>query len=156
MKNVLKWAAIILGVLIVLALVASPFLLRSGYANMAMHPGFNGWDRMGGHPGPRMMGGGFGLLGGMGLLFGRSLGQIVLLGLVIVGVVALVKTFNKPQPAQAVQSAQTVQPAQVQAQPSQPTVLTPVPAPDQTLACKACGKALQADWANCPYCGEKI
>jgi hypothetical protein len=146
MKNVLKWAAIILGILIVLALVASPFLLRSGYANMAMHPGFNGWDRMGGHPGPRMMGGGFGLLGGMGLLFGRSLGQIVLLGLVIVGVVALVKYF-KPQIAQ---------PAQVQAQPFQPTVLTPVPAPDQTLACKACGKPLQADWAHCPYCGATI
>jgi uncharacterized membrane protein len=137
MKNVLKWSAIILGIVLVVGLVASQFLLRTGLANMAMHSGFNGWERMGGHPGPRMMGG-FGLFGGW-LLLTRFLGQIIILGLVITGVVALVKTLNRPH-----------------SQPIQSTEQPPVPAPVQTLACKACGKPLQDNWANCPYCGEKI
>jgi hypothetical protein len=155
MKNVLKWAAIILGILIVLVLVASPFLLRSGFARMPfagfsrmpMHPGPDGWNGMGGHPGLRMMGG-FGLFGGVGMLLFRLLGNLVVLGLIVLGVVALVRYFSKRQP--------TALPAAPAAFSAAPVTPAPAPAPVQTQACKACGKDLQPDWSHCPYCGTAV
>jgi hypothetical protein len=29
-------------------------------------------------------------------------------------------------------------------------------APAPMLTCKHCGKPVQADWKNCPYCGKKL
>jgi hypothetical protein len=31
-----------------------------------------------------------------------------------------------------------------------------VPAPSASRACPNCGKAAQADWQNCPYCGTAL
>jgi len=136
MKHAWKWAAIILGIIVVLGLTALPFLLRSGDAAQWMHPGVDGWGRMGGHAVPRMMGG-FGLIGGGLLLYLlRFLGQLAIFGLVIAGAVSLVKALRAPQ--------------------SQSAAPAPAPAPVQAATCTACGKALQSDWAHCPYCGEKI
>jgi hypothetical protein len=141
MKNVWKWAVLILGILIVLVLVASPFLLRFGLARTAMNVFPHGWMGMGGSPGPRMMHG-FSFFGGMGMMLFRLIGNLVVLGLIVAGVVALVKVFSTPRMA-----AQPIIPA---ASPA------PVSAPVQTLACKACGKALQPDWMHCPFCGETV
>ena len=145
MKNVWKWAVLILGILIVLVLVASPFLLRLGLARTALNSFPHSWIGMGGHPGPRMMGG-YGFFGGMGMMFFRLVGNLVVLGLIVAGVVALVKVFSTPRMA-AQSAVLPFPPAASQA---------PVPAPVQTQACKACGKALQPDWMHCPYCGEKV
>ena len=150
MKNVLKWAAIILGILIVLVLVASPFLLRFGFARTALNIDPHGWNGMipgRGFPGPRMMGG-FGFFGGMGMMFFRFLGQILLLGLIVAGVIALVRVFSTPHPA-------ALPAAYVNTSVAAPAA-APVPAPVQTSPCKACGKELQPDWTYCPFCGEKV
>jgi len=100
---------------------------------------FGGWGMMGGGG---MMGGwcpwcggtgrlgGGGLMGGLfGLIFGllALLIPIGLLGLLIVGGVWLVRNVGRA---------------------------TAPPAPAKT--CPGCGQPVQADWQNCPYCGEDL
>jgi len=72
---------------------------------------------------------GFGFPGGwiMIMMLGMFLIPLAFIGVLVVGGVALVKGVSKPQA------------------PNQVTVRT----------CTYCGKVLQEDWANCPYCGEK-
>ena len=151
MKNVLKWAAIILGILIVLVLVASPFLLRFGFARTPLNMiprGFNGTPFDRGPNGPHMMGG-FGMFGGMGMMLFRLLGNVVVLGLIVMGVIALIKVFSTPR--------SVAQPAAIQGVSAVAAAAAPVPAPVQTTQpCKACGKELQPDWTHCPFCGEKV
>jgi uncharacterized paraquat-inducible protein A len=33
---------------------------------------------------------------------------------------------------------------------------TPLPAASLTRACAHCGRPVQADWRNCPYCGTPL
>ena len=81
----------------------------------------------GGYNGFQMLGG-FGFPGGWLMMFGMFLIPLAFIGVLVLGGVALVVGLNKSQA------------------PTQVTVRT----------CTHCGKVLQADWANCPYCGEKV
>ena len=148
MKNLWKWLLLFVGVFLVAFVVALPFWRWSAY-------GFSGMPIMrSGRMGfmPRMFGG-FGGFGGFrgGFMFPFMwiipAGVIVLL---VVGVVALVRAMRRPQPMQA-----QISPA--------PT-MTPVPPaapaapvePEMVHNCTNCGRALQPDWVNCPYCGTKV
>ena len=86
----------------------------------------NGW--MG------MMGGGFqnpnvfgnlGSFGGLIMMFGMLLIPLVVFGLIILGVAVVVKGAYAPRTTMIMKN------------------------------CAHCGKPLQAEWANCPYCGRK-
>jgi len=86
-----------------------------------------GWGMMG----PAMMGGwGVGPLGGIGMLFMWliPIGLVVLTGL---GVARLVRAIG----GGAGQSPNPLAPAR---------------------ACPSCGRGVQADWRNCPYCGAAL
>ncbi len=92
-----------------------------------------GWmPMMGGYGSPYRLGG-FGYFGGWLMMLGMFLIPIALIGLLVIGAVVLVKALsNKPQATSA-------------------PAVSPV-----VRTCAHCGKALQPDWAHCPYCGEKI
>ena len=86
----------------------------------------NGW--MG------MMGGGFqnpilfgnlSSFGGLIMMFGMLLIPLVVIGLAILGVAAIIKGAYTPRTTMIMKN------------------------------CVHCGKPLQAEWANCPYCGRK-
>lgn len=64
---------------------------------------------------------------------------IVVLGLVIWGIVALVKALSKPKAI----AAPVVVPS--------PAVVQP-----EVHHCSNCGKPAQDDWMICPYCGNKL
>ena len=87
---------------------------------------------------PGHMFGGRGMMGGFGMPFlgiGMFLWPLLFIGLIVLGVVWLVRSVARP------------------AMPQAPAAPQP-PAP--TAACAHCGKPLQAGWMACPYCGEKI
>ena len=102
---------------------------------------FGGWGMMGGGG---MMGGwwpwwGAGRFGGGGLLGGlfgllALLVPIGLLGLLIVGGVWLVRNVGRAT-AGATKAVVTQSPAKT---------------------CPSCDQPVQADWRNCPYCGEEL
>lgn len=88
--------------------------------------GYRSWGMMG----PGMHGGwGFGSFGWFGMIF-MWLIPVSFLVLVVLGIIALVQAL----------SASTNQDASAQA----------------TQACPSCGKSVQADWHNCPYCGAAV
>ena len=120
MRNEWKWAAIILAVLLVVILVGVPLLTRFGW-------GEYGWAPMmhGGYYRPHMFGG-FGFFGGGLMMVGMLLLPLALVGLLVLGGVALFRGMSGSPPVQA------------------------------AGACSSCGKPLQAGWAHCPYCGEKV
>lgn len=97
-------------------------------------PGLNGLMPF--FPGARMPFSGMGWLGAGLMLFSRLFIPLAVLALIIILVVAL---FQRP----------VSQPAPVQPAPAQSTF-------SPGGVCSSCGKALQADWKVCPYCGEKI
>lgn len=81
-----------------------------------------------------MMGGGFqypsvfgnfGSIGGLIMMFGMLLIPLTVIGLVILGVMVIAKGVNTPITTMIMKN------------------------------CAHCGKPLQADWVNCPYCGRK-
>jgi len=80
----------------------------------------------GGYNGFHMFGG-FGFPGGWLMMFGMFLIPLAFIGILVIGGVALVVGLTKSHA------------------PNQVAVRT----------CTHCGKILQADWANCLYCGEK-
>lgn len=88
--------------------------------------GWGGYGMMG----PGHMVGGGSMMGGLGM-FGISmvLGPLVFVGLIGVGIVWLVKSLATPA--------------------------APQPPAAASAFCIHCGKALQAGWKACPYCGEK-
>ena len=116
MKNVWKWIAITLAILILLALFGLPFFRPFGYGMMD-----------GGLRGSHMFGG-YGFYGGGFMMFGIVLIPLVVIGLLVWIGVSLTKNSAKLQKEQ----------------------------PSTGRLCPHCGKVLQADWVNCPYCGEKI
>jgi hypothetical protein len=89
-------------------------------------------------PGLWMMGGP-GMMGGYGYMHpfgwgGMLLGWLIPIGvivLLVVGAVALVNSLNKS------------------GNPTQPPAAS-------SRNCPNCGKAAQADWNTCPYCGQKL
>lgn len=110
-----RWLAILaLGLLVVLLLTA--FMFRgAGYRWMPMHPRFGGFPMMGSH-----------WIFGGGMMFFGFLAPLLLVGLIVVGSIAIYNGLNKP------------------------TIST------FPRSCPHCAKPVQADWANCPYCGEKL
>lgn len=90
--------------------------------------GYGGWGRMGpGMMGPGMMGGwGFGPFSWIGMIF-MWLIPVGLIVLVVAGIIWLVRMIG--------------------------TAGGP-PSPART--CPNCGRPVQADWRNCPYCGQAL
>jgi hypothetical protein len=146
-----KWLLIVLGVLILLGLIVSPFIMHSfvnsgGYSmmqrgNLDGGPNFRGdfddnpylrggFGRMPMHRGFMPFGGGMLMIPLMGFLCLFPLG---ILGLAIYGIVALV---NHPK--------------------STPLVVPPAVVEPVTELCVKCGKPLQADWTTCPHCGQRV
>ena len=132
MSKALQWVIGIGVVLIVAAIIFStvwPFFApRLGWT------GNFGYGMMG----PGHMFGGRGMMGGFGMPFfgiGMFLWPLLFIGLIVLGVVWLVRSVARPAVPQAPAAPQP-------------------PAP--TAACAHCGKPLQAGWMACPYCGEKV
>jgi len=89
--------------------------------------GYGGWGMMG----PGMMGGwGFGPFGWVAMLF-MWLIPVGFVVLTVLGVVWLVRAVS----GGAGQSPNPLSPAR---------------------ACPSCGRAVQADWRNCPHCGAAL
>jgi zinc-ribbon domain len=154
MNKVLKWILGILAVLLVLAVIAGVAFLVVGHwggargvigarsfpffddgrdgRRFVMPMGRNGWF-------PMMRFGGFFPLG---MIFGGLFWTLVIF-LCVVGVISLFRG-RKSVRQEAVSTA--------------PVVSAPVEAPSQTPAqtCSNCGRAVQKDWSNCPYCGNKL
>ena len=153
MKKVWKWIIGIAVVLVIVgALVGVSLLLRNHYLTMnsiswAIRPNVQvpgdewelragpgrfpgmmpfGRDGWGGH-GVYMRGPGMMGFSRMGIFGGLISGlfRLGFLALIVLGIVWLVKSLR----------------------PSKPPVALP--------ACGKCGQPLQADWTNCPYCGNK-
>jgi hypothetical protein len=83
---------------------------------------------MGGGTNGFHMFGGFGFPGGWLMMFGMLLIPLAFIGVLVLGGAAAVAGLTRLQ------------------SPTQVAVRT----------CKHCGKVNQMDWANCPYCGEKV
>ena len=126
MNKTLQWTLGVSAILIALAVVFSivwPFIA----------PGL-GWNNPYGYGmmGPGHMFGGGSMMGGFGMPFfgfGMILGPLLFVGLVVLGVVWLVRMASTPGAPALLQSAG---------------------------ACAHCGKPVQAGWKACPYCGEKL
>lgn len=141
MNKVWKIILIVLGALLLLALCATPLLLRFFIVGgpMMRYGGIFGGHHMGGF-------GGFGMIGGGLMMLGSLLFTLAVIGLVVYGIIALVRNLSHqtPQTPPPAPAASTV----VESAPVEPAAAVPT--------CAHCGKPLQADWAVCPYCGEKI
>ena len=132
MRNIWKYLLVGLVVLGILALVGLPFLARGlgfnrGYGmTPALAPGASV-----GNWGYYPMMGGFGILGGLMML----LFMIFPVALVVLAVAGVFSLLRRPDT----------------------NVTPPAPsAPAAARTCPACGKPAQADWATCPYCGQKL
>ena len=122
MKSTIGWIlAIVFGLILLLLLPGLWMVGRfwmGGYGGMMGGPGMmGGYNTM--HP-----------FGWGGMLLGWLI-PVGVIGLLIVGAVALVNSLNRSR------------------NPTQPPA-----ALSQT--CPNCGKPAQADWKTCPYCGQKI
>ncbi len=153
MKPVWKWViGIVIGLIVVAALVGGAILLKNylpfrhvtvqvqklqpgqqmpPFGNRTYRmPGFG--MRQFGMPGfgMREFGGhGFGMMGWGMMPFGGILGGLFSLGLLallVLGIIWLVRSLRTPK--------QVV----------------------EMHPCGNCGKPVQADWRNCPYCGKKL
>ena len=125
MSKGLQWILGISAVLIALAIIAStilPFFFPQ--------TGWGGWQGM---MGPNHMTGGGPMMGGFGTMsvfgIGMLLVPLLFIGLVVLGVVWLVRSVATPGAPQP---------------------------PAASVFCADCGKPLQAGWKACPYCGEKV
>lgn len=120
MSKGLQWVIGISLVLIVAAIVFSMV-----WPLVSPRAAWGGYGMMG----PGHMLGGRGMMGWFGMPFfgfGMLLWPLLFIGLIVIGLVWLVRSVTTPaQPAAAV-------------------------------ACAHCGKPLQASWKACPYCGEKV
>ncbi|MEJ2599861.1 MAG: zinc ribbon domain-containing protein [Anaerolineales bacterium] len=104
----------------------------------------------------------FGFLGG-GLILAA------LLGLFVLGVIALVLLLRRPARA-AIQSTVPIQSAAVDPAATGAPMTSDRPAaqdqstPSQVIppsaptgqSCPSCGRSVQADWSHCPYCGTGL
>ena len=155
MKTFLKWVLwILIGLLIAAAIFAVGYFafnhwnggwMMGGRADEFREGGrIMPWRNMPMHP--------FGMTRGM-RVYGFSPFMLILGGLfrlavpvlIIVGIVALVLNLRR-KPA-------TAAPTVVQAVPAQQPVPSPV---EPAKTCSNCGRAVQADWTHCPYCGSDL
>lgn len=147
MKTFWKVVLIVLGVLLVLGMIAVPLAARLfafGGRPMMYYAPYYG-HHMGGWGGFGFFGGGMGML----MMFVPLLLGVVVIGLVVYGLVALVKNHSG--------SAQQTHPSAPA--PAAQSVVEPVSEPkpvSAALTCKNCGKPLEPEWVVCPYCGEKV
>ncbi|HEX9028120.1 MAG TPA: zinc ribbon domain-containing protein [Anaerolineales bacterium] len=136
MKSVIGW--ILAGILALVLIV----VLGSGLIFFSR--GFGGM--MGGY-GYGMMGRGFGYHSPFGF-FGSALFMLIPIGFVILlvlfGAWVVTSLLKQRKPAVA-------GPAAVVSE-----VPAPAPAPVVQATCSNCGKPVQADWKNCPYCGNAL
>jgi hypothetical protein len=151
MKGFWKWFLIVVGALILIGLIATPFVMHSAIRAGAVPvfqrggfqngPGFRGdFDGnpylRGNYRGMPMMRNGMMPIGGLMMLpvFGLfCLIALAVLGFAVYGIVALV---NRPKAA--------------------PVAAAPVE-PEPTLEpCTKCGHPLQPEWNSCPNCGQKV
>jgi hypothetical protein len=174
MRTIWKWLLGILGALIVLGIIASAFFVRF-FWQMPMMAGQRGFvPRNFPGPGaqrlPPMFGGmdGFGRMGmgfrGGGLFYflPHLLFQLLILGLVVAGVIFLVRALSRPragapggmQVAAAAPGAASVPVAAAVIPPAPLETVATEPAPVRT--CVSCGRQLQADWTHCPHCGTPV
>jgi hypothetical protein len=140
--NKVNWAqvAVFSGVTLLVLLIGLSFLSFGWGGGGMMGPGMMGPGTMGpGTMGPGMMGGrggsvggSWGVLGGLLSLVGLLI-PLGLLALLALGGVWLFRQVNLSQGPAA-------RPAQL--------------ASDET--CPSCGRAVQADWQLCPYCGQGL
>jgi hypothetical protein len=139
MKKFWKWFFIVLGALVLIAIGfgVTMFLLRGGAAHTyALRSGY-------GMMGSRLYRPGLMMGGMMFLMVLKGLFWIGLLVLAGFGVAYLVKGSSKKSvPAAPVMQTSVGEPQSA----AEPTV--PV--------CASCGKPVQADWSNCPYCGNPL
>lgn len=143
MKKAWKWViGILLGLVILAVLIGVGFLVsRNFHLYRAGALDSRGFSERG--PGMLPYGGfgshmrGFGMMG-FGLLpfcgFIRGLFSLGFLVLVVLGIIWLVGSLRTPKPVEA-SAAMPV------------AVVNP---------CKKCGRPIQDDWKNCPYCGKKV
>ena len=129
MKSIWKWTGLFLGVFSIALLIGLSFFGRGGFGWMPMMTQVNApWAGFcNGYQFSHMFGG-FGFLGGWFMMLGMFILPLAVLGLLIVGGIVLVKGVIRPQ----------------------------TPALVVARTCVHCGKALQQDWVNCPFCGEKV
>ena len=164
MRNLWKWILGIIGGLLVLGLIASAFFLRFAMPMMAARGGIvqRGFQGPGPQRVPHMFGGmgGFGRMGMMGFRGGglftflpHLLFQLLILGLVVAGVVFLVRALSKPRVVQVVAASEAGSPA-VGMPPAPVEYAAAAQAPVRT--CASCGRELQAEWSHCPHCGAKV
>lgn len=129
MSKTWQW---VIGICVVVVTLAAAAAL---VVPLFLPPAAAGWGGM-----PHMargggMMGGFGRGGGTFMGAGRLLGPLAFVGLIVLGVVMLVRVFAPARPAGAV---------------------TPPLAPATPAPCAHCGQPLLAGWKACPYCGEKL
>lgn len=146
MKKVWKWIlGIVIGLVVLAILVGVGFALsgRMHAARVGLEIE-RGWYL--GGPGMMPFGGHMrypGMMRGFGFFpFGGILGGLISLGfiaLIVLGIIWLVRALRGPRTV--------VQTPASAAATSEPVAMT---------ACKNCGKPLQAEWKNCPYCGKKV
>jgi hypothetical protein len=145
MKKVWKWIiGIVIGLVVLAVLVGVVFMLRGGFhAGRIEARSERGWSV---HAPGMMPYGGFGWhMRGPGMMynngiipFGGLFGGLITLGfmaLIVLGIIWLVRILRTPK---RVDDTAAAMPA---------TLMT---------TCKNCGKPIQADWRNCPYCGKKV
>jgi hypothetical protein len=144
MKKVWKWIlGIVIGLIVLVVLVSAAFFMRRGFHAVRFEDEhLRTWSQEApgmmpyGGFGYQMRGPGMMNYGGMGVL-GGFLGGLISLGflaLLVLGIIWLVRNLHTPKPV----DVSTVTPA---------IAMNP---------CKKCGKPVQADWSNCPYCGKKV
>lgn len=131
MPNFWKYLLVVVVVLGLVLIFAIPFFYRGfgGYwMTPALAPGTGVGPGMMGKWGYFPMMGGFGIFGGLMMLFAFLL-PVGLVALVVIGAVALLRHPGNPIPPFSVSSGR---------------------------ACPNCGKPVQPDWTTCPYCGQKL
>ena len=177
MKKTLKWIGIVAAVLVVLALIAVPVVMRiSGLGGIGPGPGMRAWNgaaprtqnfqqpqepqqrqqrnfggtqERGFQPMPHNYRGGFSMMGfGMGLV---GMALRALWNLLLLGLVIAGVIFvvqTLRRPRSAPQSAAASVPA--------PAAVVEPLASSPAQTCASCGRELQSGWTHCPHCGAQI
>jgi uncharacterized membrane protein len=142
MNKFWKWFLIIVAVLLVLCglLAAVLFLTHGSYGYPFMRYGM-GFRRM-----PMM--GSFGFFG-FGMMAVRLIVPLLLVSLLVLIGVGIGSRNRNSQP----KVTQPEAPASTLTQ--EPGAPAPAEAVSEKV-CAHCGRPLQAEWVNCPYCGAKI
>jgi hypothetical protein len=129
MSRLLKWAVIMGGVLLMVLLAGVIVIGLFRFSGMpVMLPGL-------GYRAPFMFGSGrFGFLN-MGVMLARLLIPIALMALLFLGGLAVGRSMKRSSGGQPDQT---------------------MPPSTASIPCKNCGKPVQAEWNNCPYCGTLL